>query len=365
MFNGDSAEVVPVKTIEYPMTKKQLFEDQGCARNPVAKGMFLKFYGTPDDQPCVGLHGAESASWGKVSEIYETYLKDNGLQPNDCVFVDWSTAHFDFKNIDGNLKSVDGSGLSAPLAKKAIDRVDPLSWWGAFRSHLGLERSRGKGVLHLRLNLGNLYSITHPDDKKTLETAHTADTDTKMLIAVVKFFLDLWNGVKGKGRIEQYMKVIGEEDQDANVSPPNEHVVMEIDGKPKLRSSLERFKAGLGMEPRLVDADLEDIIEAEDDDWSAEDEENEEEGEEDEDEEDEEDEQEDDDIDSDASCDTDTEDDGEEENKKYDKMDEDRGSEDPEDGQGVSDQNYVERDESGQSVDPDIGMRRSKRLRRK
>jgi hypothetical protein len=338
MFNGDSAEVVPVKTIKYPKTKKKIFKDQSCARNPIAKSMFAKFYGTPDDQPCVGFHDTESASWKEVSEIYETYLKDNGLQPNDCVFVDWSTSHFDFKNIDGNLKSVDGSGLLAPLAKNKIERVDPLRWWRALRSYLGLKGSRGKGVLHLGLNLGNLYSIIRPDDKKTLKTAHTADTDTKMLIAAVKFFLDLWNGVMSKGRIEQYMKVIDKEDQDANVSPPEEHVVLGIDGKPKLRSGLERFKAGLQMEPGLVEAEDDDWSER--DDWSEED---------------------DDGIDSDASCDTDMEDDREEE----DKMDVDRDSEDLEDGQDVSDQNYDEHDESGQFVDPDIGTRRSKRLRRK
>jgi hypothetical protein len=54
------------------------------------------------------------------------------------------------------------------------------------------------------LSLGNVYSLIQPDDKETLKTAHYADTDVKMLIAVTKFFMNLFDDQPSPGKIERY-----------------------------------------------------------------------------------------------------------------------------------------------------------------
>lgn len=226
LFSGASQEIAPVKTIDHCMTKLQLFESAKCARLPVAKSTFVKFYGLPNGKQT---SGPDTETWEKIAERIERFYIRLGLQPEDCVFGEWSLHNLDYKNIQGGLASVGKGRLLPALPSNQDKRVDLMRWWSKFRSALGLKQCRGQGALHLGLNLGNLYSIIHPEDKEMLKGQHNADVDTKMLIAVTQFFLKLWKDKIGPERIEWYIKTIEEADQKSKTGKKDTKAVTKRD----------------------------------------------------------------------------------------------------------------------------------------
>lgn len=207
VLNGNSEDIVPVATMCYHKSKLELWNEAELNLNRVwSKSTFLKFYGMPDNSPVTAINGAYSLDFDTMGAVMEAYYEGHGIESKDCLYLEWSNSgYLDYTILESDLRKIGKHHLLPPMPQTVVDRPNIMSCYRALRNCIeGHYANTNVRVPHMRLNLGNIYSIIRPDDRETLKTAHTADTDVKMLIAATTFFVNLFDEKPSRGRIEQY-----------------------------------------------------------------------------------------------------------------------------------------------------------------
>ena len=206
--NGEGEIVVRECVIDHGhLTKEELNQRSGAARNIFVRGAFRKYYGEPSKEPATGRKGVRSCTWSQIAKQIELYIKKHGLpEPNPILaLVDWSYHHVDFHAVKAGLTSVKKGHLlpADPVEGKKSKDFNPYVWWRVFRRVMGLVKGSEYGTLYL--GLANIFVILYPGERRLAARAHDSGPDVKMLYRMVQFTRILWQEGRIDGRLGRHL----------------------------------------------------------------------------------------------------------------------------------------------------------------
>jgi hypothetical protein len=194
--------IAPPAIISHAIRNSVLLDRLGIELHQVFhKSSFRKFQGKADNSLACGVECAHGALWAKIAETVAKYKRDKGFEIGFVASVDWLSSYLDYRALKTGLESVDKIELLhlSPLNDPSQE-FSPLFWWRILRRMLNLGTEPKSSLF-----LGNLFSVLCSEQTTLLARAHSADTDIEVLIKVMEFFINSWQGKPAKDRIDGYL----------------------------------------------------------------------------------------------------------------------------------------------------------------